>query len=192
MWSKVTTAPGWSTQRFNVHSLATALLADMLAARLPAAHPECAFTTGLLHDLGRFMIATATPDEYETIDRLHAQGQRSLQECEIAVIGVGHDVLSAAALARWRLPQPIHDAVNTHHSQSLPVTMPAPGRVLPLGAILLLANRLASATGYALNELDAQGALPPEHILAGTGLERELDTLLTEFQAEFGVLRGTL
>ena len=45
------------------HDLAsTAILSDLLAQRLEVAYPEGAFAAGLLHDVGRLILALALPD----------------------------------------------------------------------------------------------------------------------------------
>jgi hypothetical protein len=61
MWSKVDAPLSWSMARFDMHSAAVAILSDMLAQKLPVAYPEGAFVAGLLHDLGRLLIAIGQP-----------------------------------------------------------------------------------------------------------------------------------
>ena len=53
--------------RFNIHSVAVAILADLIAQRAPVEYPEGAFVAGLFHDLGKLLIAFALGEEYEYI-----------------------------------------------------------------------------------------------------------------------------
>src|SRR5581483_6965587 len=49
---KIHVAGTWSYARFNRHSLATAILADLIVRTVPAAHAEWAFMAGLMHEAG--------------------------------------------------------------------------------------------------------------------------------------------
>lgn len=115
MWSKVHMPATWSVARFNLHSSGTAILTDILAQKLPIDYPEGAFVTGLLHDVGRLLIAVGLPEENERILQLH-KGERDLEECEREVLGFSHADLSAQALAHWNLPAPIQAAAERHHA----------------------------------------------------------------------------
>jgi len=115
MWAKVKTPGGWSMKNFNMHSVAVAVLSDRLAQETGVSYPEGAFISGLLHDLGRLLIAAALSVEYAEIARLYAANERTLCECEREVLGFDHAEISATALAAWNLPKPIQAAVLYHH-----------------------------------------------------------------------------
>lgn len=72
MWAKVATPPGWSTARFNDHSVSVAILSDLLVQKTKVDFPK-AFVAGLLHDLGRMMIAIALPKEFVMIQNEHRE-----------------------------------------------------------------------------------------------------------------------
>ena len=144
MWSKVRTPPSWSMARFNMHSAATAILSDILAQKLPVEYPEGAFIGGLLHDVGRLLIAVGLPEEHERILQLHKH-DRELEECEKEVLGFSHAELSAKALEYWNLPMAIQEAVGTHHG----VTEVNPKRVT-LGQVLAAADQYVHCTGMAV------------------------------------------
>jgi HD-like signal output (HDOD) protein len=76
MWDKMRTPPGWSPKRFNKHGLAVAMLADTLSQEAPLIYPEGAFVAGLLHDLGKLMIAVCLPREYAAIETLMVETDR--------------------------------------------------------------------------------------------------------------------
>ena len=99
MWTQVKTPPAWSMARFNRHSASVAVLSDQIASRVQADYPEGAFVGGLLHDLGRLLIALGLPDEFARLMKLHEQSDRSWTECERELLGFTHAELSAAALA---------------------------------------------------------------------------------------------
>src|SRR6185369_4123691 len=105
VWSRARTAPGWSMARFNLHSVACALLCDHLAQRCAVDYAEGAFAAGLFHDLGLLLIAVGLHEEFGEMQRLHAEGYGTLTECEAAVMGETHAEFSAVALSTWNLPK---------------------------------------------------------------------------------------
>jgi HD-like signal output (HDOD) protein len=98
MWRNVRTPEGWSSARFNLHSVATAILSDLLAQRLPAPYPEGAFVAGLMHDIGKLLIGISLPGEFGMIGARFELGGCSLEECEREVLGATHAAESGAAL----------------------------------------------------------------------------------------------
>ena len=83
MWNQVKTPQVWSMARFNMHSAACAILSDMLAQRLTLDYAEGAFVAGLLHDVGRLLMALGLTEEYGRIVQTHESGGKSLLECEM-------------------------------------------------------------------------------------------------------------
>src|SRR6478609_2314272 len=77
MWGQVKTPPAWSMARFNRHSAAVAVLSDQIASRVQADCAEGAFVAGLLHDLGRLLIALGLPDEFARLMKLHEHSEKS-------------------------------------------------------------------------------------------------------------------
>ena len=183
VWNRVKMPATWSMARFNMHSAAVALLSDMLAQRLPVAYPEGAFVAGLLHDVGRLLLALALPAEYEKIVHLYNAGGRTLVDCEQEVVGFTHPQLSAAALQFWKLPEEIRVAVRDHHSS------PAESdKGIPLSHVLDAANQYANSVGVSIlvaNQLVTNYAAADPGAVELLGLDRDqLATLLVEFREE--------
>ncbi len=183
MWTHVRTPSGWSTSRFSLHSVATGILADMVAQQLNVPYPEGAFIAGLLHDLGKLLIAIALPTEYGAIRGLAESGARSFLECETEVIGVTHADLSGMALGRWNLPAPIQRAVTFHHAPEL-----AAHGQLHLSHVVQAADQLANELGHSTVPMPVQVPLSGE-ILEGLGIGARVPVLLEHFQNEFGALQ---
>lgn len=115
MWSHVYMPPSLSMARFNIHSSAVAILSDCLAQRVPVSYGEGAFIAGLLHDVGRLLIALSLPDEHRIVAEMHWRTGRPVCDCELEILGFSHPELSAEALTFWNLPEPIRVAVLYHH-----------------------------------------------------------------------------
>jgi HD-like signal output (HDOD) protein len=104
-------APELSIAALWSHSLAIAGAARALAA--PEAADD-AFLAGLVHDVGRILIATELPDDHAAIARRHHAQGGSRTEAERAVLGTTHAELGAYALAIWGLGLPVVDAIARH------------------------------------------------------------------------------
>src|SRR5882724_1490371 len=100
--------PGrWNARLFNAHSLAVAVLSDLIALDMPVPYPEGAFTAGLLHDVGKLLIAIGMPAGFETMCDIYQSGGDSSGDCELDTVGVTHAEISGFILEKWKLPEPI-------------------------------------------------------------------------------------
>jgi putative nucleotidyltransferase with HDIG domain len=181
LWNRIPTPAGWSMQHFNRHSTAVAMLADLVALETNADYAEGAFTAGLLHDMGKLLIAIALPEEFMEINRLTEANWSEEGAHEEAILGLSHADLSAAALTHWNLPAPIVEAVRRHHAP------PAEGR-LALSSVLYVADRTANQLGVGCRAAVTAGGDPTE-FLNQIGLADEAETLLGEFVRSFQVSR---
>ena len=123
-------------KQYWTHQVTVSLLAAELA-RLHGAAPDMLFTAGLLHDLGKLILALQCPDDWLEI---HAAAEsRGVPFCdaEDAYWGIDHAVAGALLLRSWDLPAALCEPVNWHHAPGS-----APEYQLE-AAILCLANALA-------------------------------------------------
>jgi HD-like signal output (HDOD) protein len=184
MWTHVRIPEPWSGAKFNVHSVATALLADLIAQRARAPYPEGAFVAGLLHDVGKLIIAVSFPREFGAIRNLCELTSRSELECEGELIGPTHAQLSGLALERWRLPRPIERAAACHHEPG-----EADAGRLHLAHIVRTADRLANELGYSVLE-HPKSAEPSDSAWDALELGHCAQRILDEFQVEFELSRA--
>jgi HD-like signal output (HDOD) protein len=146
--------PEFSVDRLWRHSVATGKFSERIA-RAEGASIEIvgqSFTAGMLHDIGKLLVAANLPEEFkETMARVKAQSI-SLDEAETAVVGVGHGELGACLLGIWGLPTPIVEAVALHHH---------PARFLSKEFCALTAVHAANAIEHELDKTPkATPALP--------------------------------
>lgn len=190
--ANVRTPQAWGIDRFNLHSAAVAVLTDLIVQRRKVDYPEGGFAAGLLHDLGKMMIATALPDEFAEVQRLTQETGRPGEEIEQERLDLTHSELSAAALARWGLPMQIQKAVLYHHrSDSDPAAQGQSDGTLPLSAALEAANEIACALGHGLSpENEAGAAKKPDEWLRKMQLQDQQERFLMEFEVELAAMRG--
>jgi len=106
-----------------------------LTARLRAGDPDEAFTAGLLHDIGRLVMAVRLGEVYWAT--FVAAGAQPVPLVESGSFGVDHAEVGGWLLEAWGLPPGIVEAVRQHHAD------PARGGV---AGALDVANRLVGWT----------------------------------------------
>ncbi len=137
--------PGFSLEQMWEHAMTTGAFSKIIAKEsgLGRKEADTAFMAGLLHDIGKLLIAAHLPDSYRVITKRIAQKSISMAEAETEVIGTTHAGVGAYLLGLWGLPDAILEAAAFHHS---------PGRDK--------ANGLNTATiVHAANALSAAGQL---------------------------------
>jgi len=183
MWNQVHTPPSWSMARFNMHSSGCAILSDLLSQRLSVDYAEGAFVAGLLHDVGRLLIALGLTEEYGRILQMHEQDGKPLLECEMETTGLTHPELSAEALAHWNLPEAIQNAVRYHHTPDLDRSPVGPGEIA-LSRVLDAANQYVNSMGVSIFKTCPESADPT--LIESLGLTGDqLQTVLADFKTEY-------
>lgn len=186
MCTQVRTPEAWSNAKFSAHSLAAGILSDLIAQGSAAPYPEGAFVAGLLHDIGKLLIATVLPAEFAGIQKMLQQGERTELECETQTIGTSHADLSGLALKRWNLPLPIQQSAAFHH---LPDRADE-GR-LHLSHVVCAADRLANdcghTTGYYFEPCGPVGSA-----WEALNLNERMPGILEEFRDEFETMKAFL
>ena len=83
------------------------------------ATPSEMYVMGLLHDLGKFCIASRRPDIWEQIEELREKKNLPLVEAETQFWGIDHSLVGATLLHNWNLPQTLTDPITWHHTPDL-------------------------------------------------------------------------
>jgi putative nucleotidyltransferase with HDIG domain len=157
----------WSMTRFQLHSVAVGAAAEILCEYLPVEDPEMAFLGGLMHDVGKVLIAAGQPDKFREIEDLVGITGRNQIEFERDLLGTDHSELSGMAVAKWELPFLLSRAVARHHD---PEEAGEFGTV-SLSRILQAADEFANGLGISVREspaiADAQSEPPALPAISG-------------------------
>lgn len=100
------------------HQILTARLARALAASMPAGgavNPEDMYTAGLLHDIGKTLLAANRPADWGAIHDLAACENIPFFRAEEDYWGIDHSVVGARLLNFWGIPRKVTEVVNWHH-----------------------------------------------------------------------------
>lgn len=124
------------------HAADTAALAKTIArlAGMDAKTIDAAFTCGLLHDIGKLLIAAHLSDAFKEITAHMRREGGSMAAAEMAVLGTTHAAVGAYLLGLWGLPESLVNAVAGHHAPAR-----QSGAVLGLVAVTHIANAFANA-----------------------------------------------
>jgi HD-like signal output (HDOD) protein len=115
LFSRFRAAPSFSIARFNLHSVATGILVELISDEVEFEEDNAAFIGGMLHDVGKLLIAVSMPKKYEEILGVVAVSGAPLIDCEREILGTDHAELSGLAVSRWELGKAIRWAAFYHH-----------------------------------------------------------------------------
>jgi HD-like signal output (HDOD) protein len=88
----------------------------MRRERVEFAEAEDAFTAGMLHDMGKLMLADSLPDEFQKALALAEEEKIPLPAAELEIFGATHSGLAAYLFGLWGLPAAIVEAVAFHEA----------------------------------------------------------------------------
>lgn len=109
--------PGYSLTRGGLfyHALATARLSEKLAAITGAVRPDLAYTSGLLHDIGKVVLDQFVANDRPFFYRMLRTQNDDLIVLEQKTFGIAHNLAGFHLAERWRLPDAIKDVALFHH-----------------------------------------------------------------------------
>jgi putative nucleotidyltransferase with HDIG domain len=164
--------------RLWAHSVVAAVAAQVVARDLDG-DQNLAFTTALLHDIGKLILMDVLEEKYlRVFDEVEANSC-SMIEMEARVVGVQHAELGGRLLARWKFPLSAVSGVCFHHDPG------AAGTQAASAAYVYAGNLIAYLLGHGCGDsgFAQQGH---ETALKALGLRRtELNRYTEEIQAGF-------
>ncbi|NOX26190.1 MAG: HDOD domain-containing protein [Deltaproteobacteria bacterium] len=159
------------------HSVATAIMAKLLAKHFPKVSPDTAFTAGLLHDIGKRFLSSFVASDFAKIVKLAYGGKMSFVEAEKEVLGMTHAELGGMIMERWEFDEELRRAVRQHHD-------PDALEKGELTALLAIANTQVITLGVGAGADGLTGKLHGEGLkkygISSLDLECYLAELLTE------------
>lgn len=127
---------GYWRHQFHVAMAARDLARVLIRQEGGGLDADLMFTAGLLHDLGKLIVAMFRPEVLTAVNALAAEKHLPDALAENEYWGVEHGVVGALVLGSWDLPPEIVEPVNWHHAPEL---APVSGREV---LILALADAL--------------------------------------------------
>lgn len=159
--------PAFDIGQLQMHSLVTAMLAQHLV--LDPGRTDEAFVGGLLHDVGKLVLALGLPDKFTTAVELAKATGTSLNAVEHDIFGVSHSAVGAYLLGVWGLPPSVVECAAHHHAPD----ESSPGNASLAGAVCV-ADQIAKyfETHDTSNAVDAE--LFAQHGVTASAVHRAL------------------
>jgi putative nucleotidyltransferase with HDIG domain len=95
------------------HNLKVAEKAKVVCEVAGKGEPEELYTAGLLHDIGKVLIALHRPEDWRRI--VLGRKSREMWAAEAAYWGVDHGTIGAMAMEAWKLPPVLVEPIRFHH-----------------------------------------------------------------------------
>ncbi len=100
------------------HAIQVAIASRGLASKVRDVEvsPNEAYTCGLLHDIGRFVMFQEAPEQLRGVDEGDWETAEQLVATEKEICGLTHAELGAIACEKWGLPDVVTQVVRDHHT----------------------------------------------------------------------------
>ncbi len=115
-----TGVPGLSWQSFWQHCVATGAAAEIIARYLTGSRrgSESAFVAGLLHDVGKLIIARNSSEDFGKAVWIASGTNGDMRFAERKVFGTDHATVGALLAQEWRIPEAIGRPIGQHHDMN--------------------------------------------------------------------------
>ncbi len=97
------------------HSFGAAVAAKAIASQTNYPVSEEAFSSGLLHDMGKMVMLKNHNQRYQQILNAVYCGETTFLEAELAAFGYTHAHLGSLLAAKWRFPAQLAESILHHH-----------------------------------------------------------------------------
>ena len=135
---KLSAGQAWIAESLSRHSFVTALSATYINRSLNLGFRGEEFTAGLIHDLGRLILASCMPEQFLQFDPLDFIESSDVLAREQQTFNSDHTIVGSWYLLKNNLPIELIEVVRAHHT-------PHTARIVPrLVALIALADDMAN------------------------------------------------
>jgi HD-like signal output (HDOD) protein len=136
-------ALGFDSKSFWIHSMLSAMIATYVADAYKLDVKDEAFSAGMLHDVGKLVLAQHFATEYMAVLRETSRLKQPMHGQpfwlrEQLMLGLTHTDIGLHLADKWKLPDGLASVIGYHHTPQQ-----APQGVQPLVHVVALANELA-------------------------------------------------
>lgn len=156
------------------HSYAVAYVAGLISKLSEKAKPDEAFTTGILHDIGKLILGNFLKGSYSEVVKLANENKISFAIAEEKLLGIHHAEVGGRILEKWNFPEFMTFAVRKHHNPLENDECKA------LIGIVNLADTWVREFGIGISDIDNSSSFE-EHIIKELGIDESVKKHVEEY-----------
>ena len=161
------------------HAVYSGIFSRIIARKCRVLHNERLFVAGLMHDIGRLVIAYKLPKESREVLSLMRDENVNLFDAERKVLGFDHAEVGAELMKVWGLPMSHQVAALNHHQ-------PEGVQEYALEAsIVYVANLITELAETGEHEADCLKNVSPEILELTNVCEDDIEDILVEARDQF-------
>lgn len=122
---------------FWTHSVAVAVTGKSLGEKTLLYPPDQCFTAGILHDIGKMVLACYFQDLFKKIWAFSKENSLSFYEAEGKNMNGDHARIGAYLARRWQFPMDLVEAIRSHHSERFKENDPCPAVIIHIADIIV-------------------------------------------------------
>jgi putative nucleotidyltransferase with HDIG domain len=124
------------------HSMGCAAAARIIAQKKGLREPEEAYVAGLIHDIGKVVMALEFTKAYEGALALAEKEHIAIMQAEKKFFADNHAALGGVLSEKWRFPKKLTEAILYHHQPRSAALFPLETAIVHLADILTKARGL--------------------------------------------------
>ncbi|WP_005033457.1 HDOD domain-containing protein [Holophaga foetida] len=171
------------------HALTAAMAGRAFGRCLRFPRAEEVFISGLMHDIGKSVMALKFPERYVSLVKTVYNERCDGLQLELDTFGFDHAMVGEALLHSWNLASSLEDAVRWHHDPAH-----APKENQPLAALVALGNQIALDQGAGIGKPETLSAATAQamEVLGVTpeSLEPHRETVLEMLEMDKSIIKG--
>lgn len=149
------------------HSVGTAKACRLIAEKTRIEQPDVAYIVGLLHDIGKILLALSFPEDYSNVVQLASMKNTRIILSERKILNTDHTMIGKVLCDIWGLPDDISTAILYHHDpMEVPKGSQKLARIVELGDFICRKAKIG-------NPGDSLTPEPSPATLALLGKERD-------------------
>jgi len=145
---------GFQISKFWEHSIGCAVISKIFGQRLGMKDPEEVFTAGLLHDVGKVVIAKLFREDFSTILKTTHKEKVLFLDAEQEVLGITHYKIGELIAKDWKLPSTLTETICFHHGCTGKINHPKLVAIIHLADIITRILQIGSGGDQVIPEID--------------------------------------
>ena len=163
---------GLDYRGFWVHSIATAIAAESIGKSINL-KDERLYIAGLLHDIGKVVLASLIPDKYRQVIENVEKGAGNFYQVEEKTLGFTHVEVGEFVLENWQFPNTLISLITAHHKATN--TLEDQSKL-----VIRLSNEITHLADYRIIKSEPPVELENEIIERIGLLKEEIDTAIQQ------------